>query len=150
MGVFLLSGRGIDRAKDAVEDNMGLACDEDTAAGADCDLMSLARLAVRSTNEVSGAAGAGDAFGGVLSGFAAGLRTFSTTGVDSFSPACEAHIDATAATFPPRPPRADRISYFAAGSSAGGKAGKGLQELISACLLGGGGLWLRSEGSDTR
>src|SRR5712675_639785 len=96
------------------------------AAGTDRDLMSLARLAVRSVNGGT-EAGPGDCetFGG---GFAVGLvcmplRTFCTVGI-TLPLVCEAHIDATAATLPPRPPRAERISYFASGPGVGGKLGK--------------------------
>jgi len=101
------------------------------AAGTDRDLISLARLAVRSGNGGSRAAEAGlagETFGGGLTGFTAGfvcilLGTLCTAGV-TLSPVCEAHIDATAATLPPRPPRADRMLYFASGSGVGGQAGK--------------------------
>jgi hypothetical protein len=101
------------------------------AAGTDRDLISLARLAVRSANGGSGGAEAGTAgetFGGALIGFAIGfvcipLCALCTAGV-TFPPVCEAHIDATAATLPPCPPRADRMLYFASGLGVSGQGGK--------------------------
>src|SRR5882762_10454101 len=100
------------------------------AAGTDCDLISLARLAVRSANEISAGLGTevdgGGTSGDALTGFAAGFVGMALRGCCAlaFSPACEAQIDATAATLPPLPPRADRISYFTSGLGVGGKAGK--------------------------
>ena len=112
--------------------------------------MSLARLAVRSAKEGSGSGAElddGGTFGDVLTGLAAGFvgtlwRNFCAAAVDftfTLSPVCEAHIDATAVTLPPRPPRADRISYFTSGSGVGGKAGKrgdALEDIISALFPG--------------
>lgn len=109
-------------------------------AGTDVDLINRARLAVRSANEGSGGGGVDvlgeDAgLGGVLEGFEGGLEVRFAGGTllafcvtaggggggdglepDTF-PACDAHIEATAATLPPLPPRADLISYFTSGSS---------------------------------
>jgi len=146
IGVFLLSGRGIARAKEAVDDSIGVARDDEMAAGTDCDLMSLARLAVRSANEISAGAGVeldgGNTFGGVLTGFAAGfvgvLHGFCTL---TFSPVCEDHSEATEVTLPPRPPRADRISYFTSGLGVGGKVGKRgetFEDIIAALFAGPG------------
>lgn len=53
-GVFFLSGCWGLRANDAVEDRVGIACDEETTAGTEEDLMSFARLAVKSANVVGG------------------------------------------------------------------------------------------------
>jgi len=119
--------------------------------------MSLARLAVRSTNEGSGADAEpedGGIFGDVLTDFVTGfvglpLGNFCAAGAGftfTSSPVCEAHIDATAVTRPPRPPRADRMSCFTSGSGVGGKVGKrgeALEDIMSALLAKalGAGRW---------
>ena len=118
LGAFFLSRCCGLRANDAVEDRVGIACDEETTAGTEEDLITFVRLAVKSANVAGGAGGVDDL--GVFAGFfegCVGVLFFGFCGlgemtVGSASTPCEAHIDATAVTRPPRPPRAERMSYF--------------------------------------
>jgi len=114
-----------------------MACEDETIAGTDADLVNLARLAVRSAKECSGSCGDRglvdeDALGDGLTDFAAGFVARPSLGfrvviegpAAAFSAVNDAHIEATAATLPPRPPRADLISYLISGArDDGGNVG---------------------------
>jgi hypothetical protein len=106
-----------------------VACDEETIAGTDADLLNLARLAERSGKECSTGdeeAGFDDnsSCEGVLADLTPGFFERSSLGVcvlttgfvEVVSAVRDAHIEATAATLPPRPPRADLISYLISGA----------------------------------
>ena len=59
--IFTRSARAGDgRARDAVDESIGVAVDDETTAGTDVDLISFARRAVRSATEVIIGSAAGD------------------------------------------------------------------------------------------
>jgi len=137
-GLLLLGEVVVTRASEAVEDNVGVACDEETTAGTDIDLMTgLERFREKSTR--CGGSGGVDVVGverGDLAtvrrglGFTGGLSYFFCSASFAcgpiFPPCCaaaEAQIAATAVTFPPRPPRADFTSYLTSGSGRGVEIG---------------------------
>ena len=130
-----LSIRGGDgRAREAVEDNIGVARDEESTAGTEVALIIFALLSVRfaaendaggdaierwfvgdrvmagGVRESAGLVGCGDKYLGIalldLGGLMGGGDLFCSLVIC----ACDAQIAATAVTCPPRPPRAERTS----------------------------------------
>lgn len=117
-------------ARDAVEESVGVATEGDIIAGMDIDLtIGFGRL--RSTDlgvstAVDGGLGVDAALmkGGRLSeDLEVDLVTDGLLSAAFASPwiAPDAQRDATDVTFPPRPPRAERMSYFTSGSNDGAK-----------------------------
>lgn len=139
-GALLTWGEG--RANEAVEERVGVACDDDKIAGTEVDLMRLGFVFCDGTGGFSAAfvdksvddlaemalgVGFGFVSGPLDRLMVAGFLEWAdpldgwTLSLESDAPACgapDAQSAATAVTLPPRPPRADLTSYLTSGSLA--------------------------------
>lgn len=122
LGLFVACGR----ARDAVDESMGTACEDDITAGTVVAFAGLALWLMLCLNSASDDPATGDVNGEAFAAENFGILGAAFRGGGEGAPfmlasvALAAHREATRITFPPLPPRAERTPYFPSTSATRG------------------------------